>query len=119
MPPTRQSTAKLPLAPTVFHILLALAGGEAHGFRIRTAIIEASNGALTLDPGSLYRLIARLHEDGLIEDAAAASRSADDTRTRHYKLTADGRRILKAETQRMSALVSLARTRTAKRGGHV
>jgi DNA-binding PadR family transcriptional regulator len=110
MPPTRQSTAKLPLAPTVFHILLALAGGEAHGFRIRTAIIEASNGALTLDPGSLYRLIA---------DAAAASRSADDTRTRHYKLTADGRRILKAETQRMSALVSLARTRTAKRGGHV
>jgi DNA-binding PadR family transcriptional regulator len=118
MPPTRQSTAKLPLAPAVLHVLLALADGEAHGYRIRAAIIEASNGALTLDPGSLYRLIARLHEDELIEEVPPASRRAGETRTRSYRLTSEGRRILKAETQRMSALVQLARTRTAKRGGH-
>ena len=119
MPPTRRSSAKLPLSPAVFHILLALADGDAHGYRIRTAVIEASNGALVLDPGSLYRLIARLHEDQLIEDAPVGSRSTrDEERTRQYRLTSEGRRVLKAETQRMSALVSLARTKTAKRGGH-
>jgi DNA-binding PadR family transcriptional regulator len=119
MPPTRQSTAKLPLAPAVFHVLLALADGDAHGYRIRAAVIEASNGALVLDPGSLYRLIARLHEDDLIEDAPAGSRSTrDEERVRRYRLTPEGRRVLKAETQRMSALVSLVRTRTLNRGGH-
>lgn len=119
MPPTRQSTARVPLSPAVFHILLALADGDAHGYRIRADIIEASSGTLVLDPGSLYRLIARLYEDELIEDAPSASRSAsDDARARVYRLTSEGRRLLKAETQRMSALVSLSRAKTAKRGGH-
>lgn len=119
MPPTRQSTAKQPLSPAVFHILLALADGNAHGYRIRADIIEASHGALVLDPGSLYRLIARLLEDELIEDAPASSRpSTDDARARVYRLTSGGRRLLKAETDRMSALVAVARSKTARRGGH-
>ena len=118
MPPIRQSTARLPLAPAVFHILLALAGGEAHGYRIRAAIKDASDGALTLDPGSLYRLIARLHEDELIEEVPARPQASGEARTRSYRLTAEGRRLLKAETQRMAGLVNLARTKTARRGGH-
>jgi len=119
MPPTRQSTAKLPLSPAVFHILLALADGEAHGYRIRTIVRETSDGALALDPGSLYRLIARLLEDGLIEDAPSRPKHAnDDPRSRYYRLTIDGRSLLKAETVRLAALVNLAKARTAKRGGH-
>ncbi len=114
MPPTRQSTAKLPLAPAVYHILLSLAEGDAHGYRIRTSVREHSDGALDLDPGSLYRLIARLSDDGLIEDVPSRS---DNSRLRLYRLTPDGRRVFKAETQRMTALVTLART-TARRGRH-
>jgi DNA-binding PadR family transcriptional regulator len=109
----------VPLAPAVFHILLALAGGEAHGDRIRTTIRDLSDGALNLDPGSLYRLIARLHEDNLIEEALPRAVTADvDARLRHYRLTPEGRRLFKSETQRMAALVSMARAKVARRGGH-
>jgi DNA-binding PadR family transcriptional regulator len=104
----------LPLAPAVYHILLSLAGGEAHGYRIRTSVREHSDGAIDLDPGSLYRLIARLCDDELIEDVPA---KPEHPRMRLYRLTAEGRRVFKAETQRMTALLTLARA-TARRGGH-
>ena len=115
MPPTRISTAELPLAPMVFHILLALADGEAHGYRIRAEVIERSNGALKLDPGSLYRLIARLSADGLIDEAPTRPEADDDERRRYYRLTPLGRRVLSAETERMAALVTFSRTKVAKR----
>ena len=116
MPPTRISTAELPLAPAVFHILLALAHGDAHGYRIRAEVIERSNGALKLDPGSLYRLIARLSSDGLIDEAPTRPKAdEDDERRRYYRLTPLGRRVLAAETGRMAALVAFSRTKVAKR----
>lgn len=116
MPPTRQSTAALPLAPAVFHILLALADGDAHGYRIRADVIERSNGALKLDPGSLYRLIARLSDDGLIDEAPTRPKAdEDDERRRYYRLTPLGRRVLAAETNRMADLVAVSRAKSAKR----
>lgn len=116
MPPTRISTAELPLAPAVFHILLALADGDAHGYRIRAEVIERSNGALKLDPGSLYRLIARLSADGVIDEAPGRPKTAeDDERRRYYRLTPLGKRVLAAETERMAALVAFSRSRVAKR----
>jgi DNA-binding PadR family transcriptional regulator len=116
MPPTRISTAELPLAPAVFHILLALADGDAHGYRIRAEVIERSNGALKLDPGSLYRLIARLSADGLIDEAPGRPKAdEDDERRRYYRLTPLGKRVLAAETERMAALVAFSRTKVAKR----
>ena len=115
MPPTRQSTAALPLAPAVYLILLALADGEAHGYRIRAAVIERTRGAVTLDPGSLYRLIARLTEDGLLtETARRPAREADDERRRYYGLTPLGKRVLDAETNRMADLVAVARRKSPK-----
>jgi len=120
MPPTRQSTASLPLAPAVFHILLALADGDAHGYRIRADVIERSNGALKLDPGSLYRLIARLSEDGLIDEAPSRPKpDEDDERRRYYRLTSLGKKVLAAETNRMADLVALARVKSAKRARSV
>jgi DNA-binding PadR family transcriptional regulator len=116
MPPTRISTAELPLAPAVFHILLALADGDAHGYRIRADVIERSNGTLRLDPGSLYRIIARLTEDGLIDESPRRPKpDEDDERRRYYRLTPLGRRILVAETNRMADLVAISRASSAKR----
>jgi len=119
MPPTRQSTAALPLAPAVFHILLALADGDVHGYRIRADVIERSNGTLRLDPGSLYRLIARLSADGLIDEAASRpSADQDDERRRYYRLTKVGRALLREETDRMADLVIVSRAKTGKRARH-
>jgi DNA-binding PadR family transcriptional regulator len=112
MPPTRTSFADGPLPSTAFLILVSLADADAHGYQLRKELLERSNGAIDLDPGSLYRLIFRLHEDGLIEDSGG-----EDSRRRSYHLTALGKRVLKAETRRMAGLVAqaqsvrLARTR--------
>jgi DNA-binding PadR family transcriptional regulator len=93
------------LPSTAFLILVCLADGDAHGYQLRKELLERSNGSINLDPGSLYRLIFRLHEDKLIED-----RSGDDERRRSYRITAQGRRVLKAETARMAGLVAQARS---------
>lgn len=111
MPPTRVSFATGPLPPVAFLLLVSLAEGEAHGYQLRKALLERSAGAINLDPGSLYRLIFRLHEDALIEDSGN-----EDARRRIYRITAQGRRILKSETDRMAALVAQARSvRVARR----
>jgi DNA-binding PadR family transcriptional regulator len=116
MPPTRQSTAALPLSAPVFLILLSLVDEDAHGYRIRASVLERSNGAVKLDPGSLYRLIARLSEDGLIAEASAPPASKhDDERRRYYHLTPAGRRVLTAETERLAALVAASRAAMSKR----
>lgn len=115
MPPTRQSSASLPLAPAVYLILLALADGDAHGYRIRAEVIDRSGGTLTLDPGSLYRLIARLSDDGLIGEAPTRPKAdEDDERRRYYRLTPLGKRLLQAETNRMADLVAVARSKAIK-----
>jgi DNA-binding PadR family transcriptional regulator len=116
VPPTRQDTTSLPLAPAVYLILLALTEGDAHGYRIRAAVMERSDGLVRPDPGSLYRLIARLVDDGAIAEAPAQARPADDDeRRRYYRLTPMGRRLLEAETRRMAELVAVARSKRVKR----
>ena len=105
MPPTKLSFLDGPLPSTAFLILVSLADADAHGYQLRKDLLTRSNGSLDLDPGSLYRLIFRLHEDGLIEDM-----SGDDSRRRSYRITAQGRRVLKSETERMASLVAQARS---------
>jgi DNA-binding PadR family transcriptional regulator len=110
VPPSRQSTAVLPLAPAVYLILLALLDDDAHGYRIRAEVIERSGGTVALDPGSLYRLIARLVADGLIAEAPARpAGDGEDERRRYYRITATGRRTADAETERMASWVAAAR----------
>jgi DNA-binding PadR family transcriptional regulator len=115
VPPTRQPLTALPLPPAVYLILLALGDGEAHGYRIRSAVIERSDGLVALDPGSLYRYIARLVDDGVIAESATRQRPGDDERRRYYRLTPLGRRLLAAETNRMADLVTAARAQSPKR----
>jgi DNA-binding PadR family transcriptional regulator len=110
MPPTRLSFADSPLPAPAFLILVSLADGAAHGYQIRKDLIDRSSGSINLDPGSLYRLIFRLHHDGLIDDVGG-----DEARRRSYRLTSQGKRVLKAETERMAGLVAQARSVGAAR----
>ena len=90
----------LPLSPQQFHILLALEGGDRHGYGIILEVQQRTGGALRLGTGTLYTAIARLASLQLIADTERA-----DERRRYYRLTPLGRRVLVAETARLEALV--------------
>jgi DNA-binding PadR family transcriptional regulator len=100
-----------PLKSADFHILLALADGPRHGYGIMKEVETESGGGVRLEIGSLYRLLGRLLDSGLIEDADA------DDRRRYYRITRLGRRVLKAEAERLMGLVDLVRARQLLPGG--
>ena len=103
---------RLPLTPAVFHILLALAEGERHGYAIMREVAEQSGGQMRLGPGTLYGSIRRMLEDGYIEESAARPDPAlDDERRRYYRLTPYGRRVAEAEAARLQALTRTAAAR--------
>lgn len=102
----------LPLTPAVFHILLALAGGECHGYGIMQEVERLTKGQLRLGPGTLYRSIQRMLIEGLIEETADGPDSfSDDERRRNYRLTEFGRVVARAESLRLEVLVEAARQR--------
>jgi DNA-binding PadR family transcriptional regulator len=96
-----------PLSPSVFAILLSLAGGEKHGYAMMKDAISPEGGGVTMGPGTLYGTLDRLMRDGLV----AESHTSDDQRRRYYRLTDAGRIALGAELERMDAAVSSARQR--------
>ena len=101
-----------PLTPAMFHILLALAGGERHGYGIMREVEALTGGARRLGPGSLYGSIKRLLADGLIEECGERpDPAADDERRRYYRLTDRGRRAAASEARRLEVLVVAARGR--------
>jgi DNA-binding PadR family transcriptional regulator len=89
----------LPLTPAVFHILLALANSDKHGYEIMKAVRRDSNGAVKMGNGTLYGSLKRMLADGLIEDAGDRADS-DATRRKYYRLTPRGRAAMHAEIQR-------------------
>ncbi|HEX2619767.1 MAG TPA: PadR family transcriptional regulator [Phototrophicaceae bacterium] len=102
----------LPLPPATFHIMLALADGERHGYSIMQEVTQRTDGAFKLGPGSLYGSIKKMVEAGWIEETdARPDPGLDDERRRYYKLTQFGERVLRAEASRLSALVNIARER--------
>ena len=102
----------LPLSPANFHILLALTGGERHGYAIMQEAALRSDGTINLGPGTLYRSIRRLLTDGLIEESDERPvPELDDERRHYYRLTPFGLRVAKAEAQRLAVLVRMAQSR--------
>ena len=102
--------ALTPLAPAVFHILLSLAEGERHGYALKREIARRTDGKLTLGPGVLYGSIARMIDQGLIEESdERPDPHLDDERRRYYRLTPFGGAVARAEADRLAALVKLAR----------
>ena len=103
---------RLPLKRAEFHILLALAGGEQHGYSIMQEVDALTDGAVQLGPGTLYTSIKRMVSDGLIEESDNRPDPAlDDQRRRYYRLTDFGLRVAAAESQRLANLVYVARAR--------
>jgi DNA-binding PadR family transcriptional regulator len=104
--------AFLPLTPAVFHILLALAEGEKHGYAIMQDVEANSDGSLRMGPGTLYGSIKRMLASGLIAECEERpDPELDDQRRRYYELTGLGQRVAEAESQRLMALVALAQAR--------
>lgn len=104
--------ARLPLKRAEFHILLALAGGEQHGYSIMQEVESLTDGAIQLGPGTLYTAIKRMVDEGLIAESNNRPDPAlDDQRRRYYKLTDFGQRVAAAEAHRLAQLVEIARTR--------
>jgi DNA-binding PadR family transcriptional regulator len=102
--------ALLPLSPGVYHILLALASEERHGYAIMQEVKQLSRGVVRLGPGTLYRTLKGLLTDGLIAESGERPDPAhDDERRRYYRLTDFGQRVALAETRRLAWLVERAR----------
>ena len=100
----------LPLQPAVFHILLALAEDDRHGYAIIQAIAERTDRRIRLSAGTLYRSIHRMLEQGLVVEIDQRPRPEDDDeRRRYYRITPLGRKAARAEARRLADLVALAR----------
>lgn len=99
----------LPLTPAMFHILMALAKGESHGYAIMQDIEASTDGQFRIGPGTLYGSIKRLLTSGWIEEVnERPDPELDDERRRYYRLTGIGRQVAEAEAQRLNSLVRLA-----------
>ena len=106
----REVDALLPLPPATFHILLALAAEERHGYAIIQDVASRTGGEVKLSAGTLYRSIQRMLEQGLIEESRRRpAPDEDDERRRYYLLTPFGGAVARAEARRLTQLVKLAR----------
>ena len=104
------------LSPLEYHLLLALADGERHGYALRDAIADESNGALDPRAGTLYRVLARLVSSGLVQETDGPDEDASHPGRprRYYRLTEAGRTGLGEETRRLDAAVRLAERRLSR-----
>lgn len=105
----------LPLSAAEYHVLLVLAERDLYGYAILKAMQEDSGGAVSLDIGSLYRVIARLESAGLVQESDRPEGEEQPTPgrpRRYYRLTPLGRAVLREEVERMQRAVSLAAARS-------
>ena len=99
----------LPLQAAVFHILVALADRERHGYGIMQDIDARTDGKMRLSPGTLYGSIKRMLEQGLIQECdQRPDPELDDERRRYYRITSFGLSVAGAETERLSKLIGQA-----------
>ena len=107
-----QPDALLPLPPATFHILLAVAEEDRHGYAIIQDVAARTHDELKLSAGTLYRSIQRMQEQGLIvETRDRPAPEMDDERRRYYRITPFGAAVARAEARRLTQLVRMARNR--------
>jgi DNA-binding PadR family transcriptional regulator len=100
----------LPLTPAMFHVLVALADRDQHGYAIIKAVARLTSDRVVLSTGTLYGIIKRLLAEGLIVESARRPAAAlDDERRRYYRLTDFGRRVAIAEAERLEEMVAAVR----------
>ena len=106
--PFKSPSSALPLTPVAFEILLALSASDLHGYAILQEVERRAGSSVPLRTGTLYRALARLLEDGLIEERPSPAGETDERR-RYYRLTDHGRATLSAEARRLADQVAAAR----------
>jgi len=101
-----------PLTPALFNVLLALADGDKHGYAILKEVAGQTEGEVQLSTGTLYGIIKRLLEEGLIAEVRRRpALEGDDARRRYYRLTDAGRQLAVAEAERLEKVVARARAK--------
>lgn len=109
-----------PLPSAAFQILLSLAGEDLHGYGIMRHVAEQTGGRMRLGPGTLYSSIQTLLDASLIEELdKREDPSFGHERRRYYRLTAAGRKLARAEAERLADLLRVARDRKILRGEYV
>ncbi len=109
-----------PLPVTAFHILLALADKDRHGYDIMRQVAEETGGKLRLGPGTLYGSLKTLLEENLIQEVEEAPDTAlGSERRRYYRLTSLGKKLAINEADRLAGVLRLARAKRILKGGHV
>jgi DNA-binding PadR family transcriptional regulator len=109
---TTEIDSLLPLPPATFHILVALADDDRHGYAIMQDVADRTGGELKLSAGTLYRSIQRMLEQGLIAELRERpAPELDDERRRYYRITPFGRAAARAEARRLAQMLRLARAR--------
>jgi DNA-binding PadR family transcriptional regulator len=109
----------VPLPSAAFHILLALADEDLHGYAIMRSVSELTGGKVRLGPGTLYGSIKTLLEGGLIQEVEEREDSGGPERRRYYRLTSGGRRLARSEAERLASIVRVARAKRFLKGAHV
>ena len=109
-PPGDEVDSFLPLPAAVFHILVALADRDRHGYSIMQDVGARTEGKVVLSAGTLYTAIRRMLEQGLIEELRESpDPDSADERRRYYRLTQFGRDVAVAEARRLSSMLEQAR----------
>jgi len=114
MPDAPSPTPGPPLSATDYHVLLVLADRDLYGYGILKAVEEESGGAVAPETGSLYRVLARLIDTGMVAETGApegAPESSPGRPRKYYRITDEGRELLEAESLRLRAALELARER--------
>ena len=107
---SNEADALLPLPPVTFHILVALAEEDRHGYAIMQDVAERTAGKVRLSAGTLYSAVRRMLEQGLIDELRESPDPASaDERRRYYTLTPLGREVALAEARRVTELLTQAR----------
>jgi DNA-binding PadR family transcriptional regulator len=108
--PGMKPESLLPLPEAAFHILMALADEDRHGYAIIQEVASRTGGTLKLSAATLYRSIQRMLEQGLIlETKERPAPEEDDERRRYYCITPFGTAVARAEARRLTQLIKLAR----------
>jgi DNA-binding PadR family transcriptional regulator len=109
-----------PLPSAAFQILLALAHEDLHGYGIMRQVAEQTGGRLRLGPGTLYSSLQALLEEKLIEEVESTQDAEpNNARRRYYRLTSAGRKLARAEADRLASVLRVARARKIFRGEYV
>ena len=109
-PVKNDTDALLPLPAATFHVLVALAEEDRHGYAIMQDVAARTSGTVKLSAGTLYRSVQRMLEQGLITEVSSRpAPEMDDERRRYYRITAFGRNVARAEARRLAQMLDLAR----------